>query len=121
MTISKRDDRAGQSIEQRAMRLVIAGALALIVGVTASAQAQTSGSFTREPNMDRSGNDIRKIELEASQEVGACEDLCRALSDCKAFTYVKKSTTVPRPICRLKDTTPTAHESSCCTSGVREK
>lgn len=120
MTIIGRDGRAGLSMEQRAMRLGLACAFALIAGV-AAANAQSTGSFTREPNMDRSGNDIRKIELEASQDVAACEELCRGTPGCVAFTYVKRNTTVPVPICRLKDTAPTAHESSCCTSGVRAK
>ncbi|MGE0698684.1 MAG: PAN domain-containing protein [Hyphomicrobiaceae bacterium] len=78
-------------------------------------------AFTREPNMDRSGNDMRKVELLEADTVAQCEKLCRLAAGCLAFTFVKRSDTVPRPVCRLKDTVPTAYESSCCTSGVLTK
>ncbi|HRD75915.1 MAG TPA: PAN domain-containing protein [Hyphomicrobiaceae bacterium] len=82
------------------------------------ALAESARSFTREVNIDRSGNDIERVEMDPSAGIDACEQLCRSNAACVAFTYVKQSTTVPRPICRLKDQKPFGHQSSCCVSGV---
>ena len=73
----------------------------------------------REPNIDRSGSDMRKVVLAADAEVGMCEALCVAIDGCLSFTYVKQSSSVPKPVCRLKDARPFGHESACCVSGVR--
>ena len=80
-----------------------------------------TGRFVREPNLDRSGNDIRSEKLEPTAEVEDCERRCEATRGCIAYTFVKKSTTVPQPICWLKDTVPHGYTSSCCTSGVLKR
>jgi hypothetical protein len=77
--------------------------------------------FTREPNTDRSGSDVKVVTLLETDGVGHCEKLCRLSSACVAYTYVKKSETVPKPVCRLKDAAPYGHESSCCTSGALQR
>ena len=77
--------------------------------------------FTREPDLDRSGNDLRRDVLDAGSNVDVCEARCLATNGCVAFTYVKQSTTVPQPICWLKNTVPTGYKSSCCISGVLQR
>lgn len=79
------------------------------------------GTFTREPNLDRSGNDLRKDILAPDAGVDVCEARCREATGCVAFTYVKLSTTVPAPICWLKATIPVGYKSECCISGVLQK
>jgi hypothetical protein len=74
--------------------------------------------FTREPNLDRSGGDIRKDILHAEASVEDCEARCLATKGCLAFTFVRKSTTVPEPICWIKHTASVGYPSNCCTSGV---
>ncbi len=74
--------------------------------------------FSREPNLDRSGSDIKREVLDAQATVDACEARCVATSGCVAFTFVKQSTTVPQPICWLKSTVPTGYASECCISGA---
>jgi len=97
---------------------------ATILGLAAGTQieaglAQTA--FTREPERDRSGNDIVVEALDVTADAGLCEALCRARVDCVAYTFVKRSDTVPKPLCRLKDERPYPHESSCCISGERRE
>lgn len=105
------------------MRVVVAlavavGALALMGQAATPPPAVPKPQFTREPDLDRSGNDLRRDVLDASATVDECERRCLATNGCVAFTYVKKSTTVPEPICWLKNTVPTGYTSSCCISGV---
>ena len=88
-------------------------AAALLAGA-----AGATGTFTREPGVDRSGNDMAVSELELSATADDCAARCAALKGCVAFTYVKKSTTVPKPVCRLKNAKPFGHESGCCISGA---
>ena len=95
------------------------GILALLgAAIAASAALADSKNFRLEPNLDRSGNDLRRDVLAADADVEVCAARCLGLAGCKSFTFVKKSTTVPAPICWLKDTTPVGYASSCCTSGV---
>jgi PAN domain len=97
-----------QSAEQQGSRAAPAAAL----------PAATAGRFLREPNIDRSGNDIRSDKLPVDASVEDCERVCVATNGCVAYTFVKLSTTVPQPICWLKNAVPYGHASSCCTSGV---
>lgn len=104
------------------MRVMIKAAMAgLCLAATLSpALAESKGRYRLEPNLDRSGNDIRKDILVPDAGVEACANRCRDTKGCVAFTYVKRSTTVPQPICWLKDAVPVGYPSSCCTSGVLE-
>ncbi len=106
------------------MRVILALCLA-VAGLVLMGQAASPpvagpvAQFTREPNLDRSGDDLRRDVLSASATVDDCANRCASVSGCVAFTFVKKSTTVPEPICWLKKTVPVGYESSCCISGVR--
>ncbi len=103
------------------MRNAIAFAcLLLLMPISAAAQAPEP-RFTREPNLDRSGNDLRKDILAPDAGIEVCEQRCLEATGCAAFTYVKRSTTVPAPICWLKATVPVGYPSECCTSGVLQK
>lgn len=82
---------------------------------------RADGRFTREPNIDRSGNDISVTPLPLGADPAACEAKCAATQGCVAFTFVKKSTTVPAPLCRIKNAAPYGHESHCCISGALVK
>jgi PAN domain len=97
--------------------------LSLLVAMFFSSEAfaYDPGRFTREPNLDRSGDDLRRDVLNADAAVEACEARCLAATGCVAFTFVKKSTTVPQPICWLKKTVPVGYESECCISGVLKR
>jgi len=77
--------------------------------------------FVIEADLDRSGSDLRRDVLDAGATVDACEARCLAANGCVAFTFVKQSTTVPQPICWLKNTVPTGYKSSCCISGVLQR
>lgn len=98
-------------------------ALALVAAVAGTYPlfATAEIGFQREPNSDRSGNDILVRPLPPGSDVAVCEALCAATKGCVAYTYVKQSTTVPRPVCRIKDQAPFGHESSCCISGTRKQ
>jgi hypothetical protein len=98
------------------MRTVMLTILAL---GTAAAVAVADVRFSREPNADRSGNDIRVEALPGAAGAERCEAMCAATAACVAYTYVKRSATVPAPLCRIKDQAPFAHESECCISGRR--
>lgn len=107
-----------------ALTAVLAAAVALPVSAQSTmprTEAAKRKVFTREPGKDRSGNDIKKAEMLATDGVDQCERMCRLMSACVAFTFVKRSTTVPKPICWLKDKVPVAYDSDCCTSGVLVK
>ena len=77
-----------------------------------------SRQFVREVSIDRSGNDFRSDLLAPEAGVDGCEQLCRAAAGCVAYTFVKRSTTVPQPVCWLKDKLPHGYDSSCCISGA---
>lgn len=100
----------------------VIGLATLALGSSAGgAIAQDAGRFTREPNLDRSGDDLRRDVLDATAPVEACEARCLNAAGCVAFTYVKKSTTVPQPICWLKKVVPVGYASECCISGVLKR
>lgn len=114
----------------RAMLLVVLGvavsAATIVALMPREATVVTPASagprtFTRESDIDRSGDDIRKDILVVGQGVEVCEQRCRDLPACVAFTYVKQSTTVPAPIFWLKRTAPYGHASSCCISGALKR
>lgn len=92
-----------------------------LLAVMVPAPEVAAERFVREPNLDRSGNDIRSIRLRASEGVADCEQRCLQTPGCVAYTFVKRSTTVPLPICWIKDTVPHGYESSCCSSGVLKR
>lgn len=98
-----------------------AAVLLAVVGLAlalAPPRATADGRFTRELNIDRSGNDIRVETLQTGVDATDCETMCAATKGCVAYTFVKQSATVPKPLCRIKDQAPYGHESSCCVSGA---
>lgn len=94
---------------------------AAMMAVAATALGASADRFAREPNLDRSGNDIASIKLNEGDGVADCEQRCLTTPGCVAYTFVKRSTTVPLPICWVKDTVPHGYESSCCSSGVLKR
>lgn len=98
---------------------VVAAVVLALVGIQAGGLVSTATArdFVQEPNIDRSGNDFRVEVLASNANADDCDRLCRADKVCVAYTFVKRSSTVPQPLCRLKDAAPHGHESSCCTSG----
>ncbi len=102
----------------RTISLVMSALTAGVILGIVSYGATADGRFTREPNIDRSGNDIRVEPLPLGSEAAACEAMCAATKGCVAFTFVKQSTTVPAPLCRVKNEAPYGHESHCCVSGA---
>lgn len=117
MSVSTRDRRG---IAGRGAVPALAAAAVAVVGALYwhTAHVAAAPQFTMEIGRDRSGNDIRVEVLDTAAAPEACRDLCAATSGCVAFTFVKQSTTVPKPLCRLKDARPYPHESSCCVSGM---
>lgn len=87
----------------------------------ASRPSQATPQFTVEANRDRSGNDVKVEELPVGASFEVCRDKCAGMPGCVAYTFVKQSTTVPKPVCRLKDAAPFPHESSCCISGTSKR
>lgn len=79
-----------------------------------------------EQNINRPGSDYHHFPP-ASPDPALCEKMCRegapfpypyAKTRCKAFTYVKPTTSQPKGICWLKEKIPSPVKSSCCVSGV---
>lgn len=104
----------------RSTLLRLMPAVAAVVVVLLAGGARAESQFTRETDIDRSGNDMAVVELSTGTTADDCAARCSATKGCVAFTYVKQSTTVPKPVCRLKDEAPYGHESSCCISGTRK-
>lgn len=100
------------------MRRIAVAACCLASGLLAGMPLASESRFTREPNLDRSGGDIRKEILATEATVEDCEARCLATKGCLAFTFVKRSMTVPEPICWIKHTASVGYPSHCCTSGV---
>ncbi len=82
--------------------------------------------FALEQNIDRPGSDYHHFPL-ASPNPDLCEKMCRegapfpypyATSRCKAFTYVKPTTSQPNGVCWLKEKIPAPVKNSYCVSGV---
>lgn len=83
--------------------------------------------FALEQNTDRPGGDFHHFPL-ASPDPALCEKMCREGSPlpysklgCKAFTYVKPTTTEPNGVCWLKKEIPSPVANSCCVSGVARR
>jgi PAN domain len=102
-------------------RVLLAALAVTVLAGQAPSPAVPKPQFTRELDLDRSGNDLRRDVLDVDATVEACEQRCLAAQGCLAFTFVKKSTTVPAPICWLKGTVPVGYTSSCCISGVLKR
>lgn len=112
-------DRSGFAGRRAVAALTVAAVVAAVGALPwHSAHVAAAPQFTHEVDRDRSGNDIRVEVLDTATAPETCRDLCAATSGCVAFTFVKQSTTVPKPLCRLKDARPYPHESSCCVSGM---
>lgn len=88
--------------------------------LSGSRDALATVTFIREPNLDRSGDDLRRDVLPADATVEACENSCAATAGCVAYTFVLKSDTVPKPICWLKKVVPVGYPSACCISGIKK-
>lgn len=109
----------------RVVGVAVASVVLVLVLVTLiggrAEKAAADAVFTREVNIDRSGDDLRKDVLPEGASVEECERICAGLAGCVAYTFVKRSSTVPQPICWLKASLPHGHASNCCISGVRQR
>ena len=74
------------------------------------------GAF--EPNTDRPGMDIARIELNAPDPL-RCQRRCNDRGECRAWTYVRPGLQGPRAVCYLKSAAPPPKPSNCCVSGVK--
>jgi hypothetical protein len=79
-------------------------AVALTFGLTSTAAAEI------EQNSDRPGGDFKGVYVNSA---AGCETQCRALQNCRAWTFVKADRH-----CMLKNVVPQRVNSSCCASGV---
>jgi len=72
-------------------------------------------------NQDRFGADYSAFPL-PTDNPKQCEDACKSVSKCKAWTYVKPNTIRgPNPMCYLKEAIPPPREDPCCVSGTKEE
>jgi len=85
---------------------------AVTVGAVAAPQP------TIEFDTDRPGNDYVSRPLGDGDDQRACEALCRADGNCRAFTFVKGGVQGPHPVCYLKNAIPPAKHDACCVTGV---
>jgi hypothetical protein len=76
------------------------------------------GPLSREPNIDRSGQDYARFAL-GQPDVEQCRLTCERDSRCAAYTYVHPGIQGPTAICWLKSAVPPPSANSCCISGTR--
>jgi hypothetical protein len=79
----------------------------------------TSGVLVRgfEPHTDRPGGDYSNFDMQTT-DPQACQAACWNDPQCKMWTYVRPYVQGPNARCWLKNTTPAAVTSDCCTSGT---
>jgi hypothetical protein len=67
---------------------------------------------------DRPGADVDNFDLPAPNPT-MCQESCAGNAQCRAWAYVKPSSTQPNPHCWLKSAIPLPQPANCCVSGVR--
>ncbi len=66
---------------------------------------------------DRMGGDYRGFALDTA-DPQVCRKACADEAACRSYTYVNPGLKGPKAMCFLKNTTPPASPSACCTSGA---
>lgn len=89
-----------------------------IVFLPLGAAASASIGNGLEDNIERSGMDLRRIELPEG-DPALCQSACLGDAQCQSFTYAKPGTHAPRAMCYLKSGEPTGTPNDCCISGLR--
>ncbi|MDM7459814.1 MAG: PAN domain-containing protein, partial [Paracoccus sp. (in: a-proteobacteria)] len=74
---------------------------------------------TVEPGIDRPGQDIAQIPLNVEDPL-ACQAVCAADPDCRAWTYVNPGLQGDAAFCWTKSGVPDGFANQCCTSGVMD-
>jgi hypothetical protein len=91
-------------------RFLLASALALVIGTSASSQPIEYGK-------DRPGSDIANFNLPSNGTPEMCQGACVANAQCVAWTFVRTGWQGPTPRCWLKNPAPPPTDSFCCASG----
>ena len=77
------------------------------------------GAFVSiEVDTNRGGSDYDNFDLPKA-DPNLCADACEKDQKCRAYTYVKPGVQGNNARCWLKDSVPSASQSNCCVSGVK--
>jgi hypothetical protein len=75
-------------------------------------------TVTLQPGTDRMGGDFRGFAM-PQPDPQQCRQACADDRACRAYTYVNPGLKGPQAMCFLKNSTPPATASGCCTSGQK--
>ncbi len=71
-----------------------------------------------EYSIDRTGGDLRNMDVEADPAGAPCEAACKAEERCRAWTYVRPGYLGTSARCFLKERITRPRHKPCCVSGV---
>jgi PAN domain-containing protein len=69
-------------------------------------------------SIDRTGGDLRNMEVNADPTGSVCGQACEAEQRCRAWTYVRPGYLGPSARCFLKERLTAPRRKPCCVSGV---
>ena len=69
-------------------------------------------------SIDRTGGDLRNMDVSADPTGSVCGQACEAESRCRAWTYVRPGYLGPSARCFLKERLTAPRRKPCCVSGV---
>ena len=69
-------------------------------------------------SIDRTGGDLRNMDVETDPAGKPCEAACKGEERCRAWTYVRPGYLGPSARCFLKERLTRPRHKPCCVSGV---
>jgi hypothetical protein len=69
-------------------------------------------------SIDRTGGDLRNLDVKADPTGSVCEQACKDENRCRAWTYVRPGYLGPSARCFLKERITAPRRKPCCVSGV---
>jgi hypothetical protein len=69
-------------------------------------------------SIDRTGGDLRHMDVETDPAGAPCEAACKAEERCRAWTYVRPGYLGASARCFLKEKLTRPRHKPCCVSGV---
>jgi len=71
-----------------------------------------------EYSIDRTGGDLRNLDVPSDPNGAACEQACKDENRCRAWTYVRPGYLATSARCFLKERITAPRRKPCCVSGV---
>ena len=69
-------------------------------------------------SIDRTGGDLRNLDVKSDPTGAVCEQACKDENRCRAWTYVRPGYLAPSARCFLKERITAPRHKPCCVSGV---